>query len=133
MDLIWKEPQFDQFEKLVHKAGLEDLFHKTGAYTVFIPTNEAIAKMDPAYLDFLKQDCNKQQLQKFVLNHVARNRSNAQCLCKEMAIENINGCQLSISQCDRWLWVENAKILQTDVNAKNGTIEIIDHVLDPFA
>ncbi len=117
----------------VKVAGLEGaLDHPGDIYTVFAPTNEAFAALGQATIDQLLAD--PERLRSILLLHVlpgtAVDAATATSLIG-VDIETGSGNIVQISQQDKDLFIQDAKIINADIAAVNGVIHVIDKVLLP--
>ncbi|MDD3150070.1 MAG: fasciclin domain-containing protein [Candidatus Gastranaerophilales bacterium] len=130
--VIAKEKQLNEFEKLIKVSGLKPKVDN-GNYTVFAPTNDAIARMNQDTLAYLKRPENKDQLQQFVLMHMAPGNQNANCICEQQRLTNLNCCEYDVNKCGNWLRIGSSNIIAPNINTKNGKVHIIDTVFDPYS
>lgn len=130
--VIKKEKDLSIFEGLIKKAGLKDKVDSC-EYTVFVPTNEAMNAMDQCLLENLKKPENKDKLVQFVLYHMSPGRQTVGCICERDKVVTESGCCLEVDrECNR-LKVMESKIVVSDIQTKNGEIQIIDKVLLPYS
>merc|ERR1711959_256892 len=120
------------------KAGdLVDTLSGTGPFTVFAPTNEAFAKLPKATLDFLLKPENKAKLVDILTYHVAAGSVHAADLKNGEKIKTVEGKQVEArifgSGKNSYVFINNARVTTADVDASNGVVHIIDHVLIPPA
>lgn len=125
-------PYAGQFDTLIclvanNPTVLGLLSHK-GQYTVFAPTDAAFAQIGIT-------EANCAAVAPTVTNvlayHVAHGRRDAADVVSSTQIRMLNGQSTTISASSGSYYVNDAKILVTDVFASNGVIHAIDHVLLP--
>jgi uncharacterized surface protein with fasciclin (FAS1) repeats len=121
--------QFDTLICLVaHNPTVLNLLSQKGQYTVFAPTDAAFAQIGVT-------DSNCAALAPAVTNilayHVAHGRRDAADVVASGKIRMLNGQSTSISAAGSSYYINDAKIIVTDVFASNGVIHAIDHVLLP--
>lgn len=109
-------------------ADLVDTLKGPGPFTVFAPTDEAFAKIPKAKLDALLKD--KARLTKVLTYHLVPGKVMAMDV-KPGKVKTVEGESLTITDKDKVLRVNNAKILKADIAADNGVIHSIDTVLMP--
>jgi uncharacterized surface protein with fasciclin (FAS1) repeats len=121
--------QFDTLICLVaHNPTVLNLLSQKGQYTVFAPTDAAFAQIGVT-------DSNCAALAPAVTNilayHVAHGHRDAADVVASGKIRMLNGQSTSISAAGSSYYINDAKIIVTDVFASNGVIHAIDHVLLP--
>jgi uncharacterized surface protein with fasciclin (FAS1) repeats len=125
-------PYAGQFDTLIclvaHNPAVLALLSQKGQYTVFAPTDAAFAQLGAT-------ESNCTALAPAVTNilayHVAHGRREAADVVSSTRIRMLNGQSTSVSAAGGSYYVNDAKILVTDVFASNGIIHAIDHVLLP--
>jgi uncharacterized surface protein with fasciclin (FAS1) repeats len=99
-----------------------------GSFTVFAPTDEAFAKLDPATLQSLL--VNPPALKQILLYHVVPGEYPAARVLTSTSLETVQGQSLTITTSGG-VKVDNANVTATDIAARNGVIHVIDTVLLP--
>ncbi|MBS1846261.1 MAG: fasciclin domain-containing protein [Actinobacteria bacterium] len=122
-------PQFSTLVSLVEKAGLAETLAGKGPYTVFAPTNAAFAKVPKKTLNMLAS--NKAMLKKVLLYHVIPGRVPAGKVVKMKSATTAEGAKVQFSVRGRSAFVNESKIIKTDINCSNGIIHVINAVLIP--
>ncbi len=111
----------------VTEAGLLEALG-TGELTLFAPTNEAFDELPAGYLASLTD----QELSDLVLYHVVNTGAlPSQTLLTLAEATMANQDQTLIDVVDGELYINEARVGQTDIQASNGVIHIIDRVLLP--
>jgi uncharacterized surface protein with fasciclin (FAS1) repeats len=113
----------------VNTAGLEETLNSHGPFTVFAPNDEAFGKLPAGALDGLLKD--KAKLTSILTYHVVAGRLTAKDLNDESVAKTEQDTDVAISEKDGVILINNAKILQTDIECTNGIIHVIDTVLMP--
>lgn len=119
---------FNTLVKAVQKAGLVETLSGTGPFTVFAPTDEAFAKVPADTLNALLE--NPEQLSAVLTYHVVPGRLLAAEVVGSSALQTVQGQSITVST-DSGARVDNANIVQTDIEADNGVIHVIDSVILP--
>ncbi len=124
------EPRFSTLVALATKAGLAgDLARKT-KLTLFAPTNAAFNKVPEATLKKLGR--NRALLRRVLLYHVVAGDVRAEQIVRRRALRTLAGPKLRIRvRDDTVLLNRRTKVVQTNIDASNGTIHVIDRVLIP--
>jgi uncharacterized surface protein with fasciclin (FAS1) repeats len=132
MDLVQTAMSSTSFSVLVRAltaAGMVDVLKQAGPYTVFVPSDEAFAKMPASTLNSLLND--KQQLTDLLSYHVVPGRLTAADLANQTTLKTLNGKDLRVRVEDGVVYINDAKVVQSDVQATNGVIHVIDTVMIP--
>ena len=128
--------QFNTFVKALDATNLSGLLQKQPNITVFAPTDAAFAAAYPAgQLDqLMANDAGKQQLQKVLIYHLINARvdsSKFKGARGPFPAGSGDKIVLDGSAEGGQLKAENANIVQADVAASNGLIDVVDQVLKP--
>ncbi|RME95354.1 MAG: fasciclin domain-containing protein [Verrucomicrobia bacterium] len=114
----------------VKAAGLVNVLQSDGPFTVFAPTDKAFAKLPAGTLESLLKPENREKLVAILKYHVVPGKVTA-AQVKTMKAKTALGQPLDIQVSDAGVKVDNAKVIKTDIMAKNGVIHVIDTVLLP--
>jgi uncharacterized surface protein with fasciclin (FAS1) repeats len=124
-----KSAAFSTFLTAVSKAELQKLLKSEGPFTLFLPTNEAFAKMPPEVLEGILN--NPEKCREFLLAHLVRGKVTTDDLRSAGAVTTAQGTTLAVSASEEGIKVENARVIFRDIPAKNGVIQVVDAVLTP--
>ena len=121
---------FNTLVQAIQAAGLADtLSDSSASYTVFAPTDEAFSQLPDGTLEYLLQPENKEVLQQVLSYHV---------LPEKLTSEEISGSSLdslagglATAVTDKGVVINNASVINPDVQASNGIIHGINRVLLP--
>jgi len=102
-----------------------------GPFTVFAPTNAAFNKLPPGTVEDLLKPENKAKLQSILLYHVHKGDAVLARDVQTMNLSTLNGKDLKVVVSDGNVMINNAKVIKTDVVAKNGIIHWVDTVILP--
>lgn len=122
-------PQFSTLVSLVKKAGLVGVLSGKTSYTVFAPTNAAFAKVPKKTLNQLA--ANKAMLKKVLLYHVLPGKVPASKVLKMSSAKTAEGSKVNFSVRGQSAFVNEAKIIKTDIRCSNGIVHAINGVLLP--
>ena len=115
----------------VKAAGLVQTLKSKGPFTVFAPNDAAFAKLPPGTLDALLK--NKAKLRAILKYHVVPGRVKAADVAgKSLQVATVEGQSVSIDGTFG-VRVNDAHVVQPDIDASNGVIHVIDTVLLPPA
>lgn len=122
-------PQFSTLVSLVKKAGLVGVLSGKTNYTVFAPTNAAFAKVPKKTLNQLASD--KAMLKKVLLYHVLPGKVPASKVLKMKSATTAEGSKVTFSVRGKNAFVNDSKIITTDIRCSNGIVHAINAVLLP--
>jgi uncharacterized surface protein with fasciclin (FAS1) repeats len=112
-------------------AGLVDALSGDKALTVFAPTDEAFAKLPKGTVESLLKPENKDKLAAILTYHVVEGRVYSEDAVAAKSAKTLQGGSVSISVKEGVAYVNDAKIVATDIDAGNGVIHVIDSVILP--
>jgi uncharacterized surface protein with fasciclin (FAS1) repeats len=122
--------QFTTLLKAVDSSGLTPVLTKPGALTVFAPTDAAFAALPAGALDGLMAD--PAALQKAVAYHVVNTKLAASAVKGQTAkVPSVAGGEIYVDGTGEGVKVNDATVIQADVQASNGVIHVIDKVIMP--
>ncbi|MCS7264643.1 MAG: fasciclin domain-containing protein [Armatimonadetes bacterium] len=130
-----KAGQFKTLVKALQAAELVDALKGKGPFTVFAPTDEAFGKLPKETLEDLLKPENKEKLKSILLYHVVSGKylaADVKKLKSGTQVETLlKGKKITVTQKKEGIFVNDAKVIKTDVLAKNGVIHVIDKVILP--
>jgi len=136
-DIVETAINADGFNTLVtalQEAELVSTLQGEGPFTVFAPTDEAFAALPEGTLESLLQPENRDQLVNILTYHVVPGKVMAADVTQLEEANTVAGSAITIQISDGnvMLMGENtAQVIQTDIEASNGVIHVIDTVLMP--
>ena len=122
---------FNTLVAAVKAADLADTLKGEGPFTVFAPTDDAFAKLPAGTLDDLLKPENKDKLKSILTYHVVSGKVMAKDVTTMKEAKTVNGASFMVSMDADTVMVDNAKVVQADVECSNGIIHIIDSVILP--
>lgn len=128
-DVLQDDSRFSTFSSLLDSAGLGMTLSGPGPFTVFAPTEEAMAASRTSLQDLL-DDENEDRLRDILLHHMFNGERMASELSSS-SIRTLAGGDLQVSGSDDSLRVEGAQLVDMNVDAANGVIHAIDRILMP--
>jgi uncharacterized surface protein with fasciclin (FAS1) repeats len=113
----------------VKAAGLVPTLKGKGPFTVFAPNDAAFAKLPPGTVESLLK--NKAKLAAILKYHVIPGRVKAADVAgKSLKVATVEGQPLNVDG-SFGVKVNDAHVIQPDIEASNGVIHVIDTVLLP--
>lgn len=131
VDVAASAGTFNTLVAAVQAAGLVETLKGDGPFTVFAPTDEAFAKLPAGTVESLLLPENVDQLVAILTYHVVSGKFMASDVVGLKSAETVQGQNLTVSIRDGVPMVDESKIVQTDIAARNGVIHVIDTVLLP--
>ncbi|MDO8399430.1 MAG: fasciclin domain-containing protein [Bradyrhizobium sp.] len=120
---------FNTLVAAVKAAGLVATLKSKGPYTVFAPNDAAFAKLPPGTVESLLK--NKAKLATILKYHVVPGRVKAADIAgKSLKVKTAAGLPVNVDGT-MGVKVNNANVIQPDIEASNGVIHVIDTVLLP--
>jgi uncharacterized surface protein with fasciclin (FAS1) repeats len=136
-DIVDTAVQADGFNTLaqaLEAAELVDALKGEGPFTVFAPTDEAFDALPDGLLESLLEPENKAELQAILQYHVVAAKAMASDVVGMESAETLQGDAVQIQVEDGTVTLmgqNSATVTQTDIEASNGVIHVIDTVLLP--
>ena len=109
-------------------ANLTRVLYNDGPFTLFAPTDDAFAALPDGTVENLLK--NPKELAKVLKYHLVKGNIFSSDLNNGSSVATVLGSPVSINTTEGVL-VNNAKVIQADVEASNGVIHVIDKVLLP--
>ena len=124
------DENFKTLVAAVKAAGLVETLQGKGPFTVFAPTDAAFAKLPAGTVEDLLKPENKEKLVSILTYHVVPGKVVASDV-KTMEAKTVQGQPVNLKVSDGGVTINEAKIVKTDLMAKNGVIHVIDTVILP--
>jgi uncharacterized surface protein with fasciclin (FAS1) repeats len=115
----------------VTAADLVETLEGDGPFTVFAPTNEAFDALPPDELQRLLKPANQDELANILTYHVVDGDVMAADLSDGQMVETLQGEKLKVTINGDKVKINDATVVQADVEASNGVVHVIDAVLIP--
>ena len=123
---------FDTLVSAVQAADLVEVLKGEGPFTVFAPTDEAFAKLPEGAVENLLKPENREQLVAILTYHVVPGKTMSGDLAgKELRATTVQGSPVAIDATGNGVMVDDASVVQADIEADNGVIHVIDTVMMP--
>jgi uncharacterized surface protein with fasciclin (FAS1) repeats len=128
VDTAVQAGSFDTLVEAVKAAGLVDTLKSEGPFTVFAPTDEAFDKLPAGTVEALLND--KEKLAAILTYHVVPGKVMSGQVTRLSSATTVQGSDLRIST-EGGVRINDANVIQADVETSNGVIHVIDTVLIP--
>ena len=122
--------RFQTLLSAVDAAALGDTLAGGGPFTVFAPTDDAFAALPQETVQGLLED--PPALARVLTYHVVPGRITSAQMTPDSEQKTVEGGVLTIG-VNGGVTVNDAAVIQADVEADNGVIHVIDRVLIPAA
>lgn len=129
VDVASGSDSFDTLVQAVQAAGLADTLSGEGPYTVFAPTDEAFDNLPDGALDALLEPENRDLLTEILTYHVVPDEVTSDEL-ETGVVDTLNG-GLAVRVDPGQVIVNDASVINPDIDASNGVIHAINRVLIP--
>ena len=131
IELAAKAGSFETLAAAIKTAGLASVLTSDGPFTVFAPTDAAFANLPAGTVDSLLQEKNRHQLVDILKYHVVPGRVYADQALSAQTAETAEGSRVRFRLRGGNLMVNDANILNADIEASNGVVHVIDRVIMP--
>jgi uncharacterized surface protein with fasciclin (FAS1) repeats len=131
VDLALADGRFTTLVAALQTTGLDTvLADHDGIFTVFAPTDEAFAMLGEKTINSLLNDPDT--LSNILLTHVITGTNVDSVTAFSLSggsVETASGTNVNLSIRDGSLFINNARVVQTDIKAENGIIHVLDAVI----
>jgi uncharacterized surface protein with fasciclin (FAS1) repeats len=114
-------------------AGLVEVLSGDQPLTVFAPTDEAFAKLPAGTVESLLKPENKGKLAAILKFHVVAGRVFWNDVLSTKELRTVEGGVLTVAMTNGVATINGAALTASDIDASNGVIHVIDHVMLPPA
>jgi len=128
VDIAASAGNFATLSNAIKAAGLVDTLKAAGPYTVFAPTDAAFKKLPPGTIEALLKDQAK--LRSILEYHVVMGKIMAKDVTTRDT-KSVQGGMLKFANTAGVVTVDDAKVVQSDIEASNGVIHGIDTIVMP--
>ncbi|WP_067072234.1 fasciclin domain-containing protein [Methanoculleus horonobensis] len=116
---------------MLQAGGMAETLQEEGEYTALFPTNEAYSGFSREVMDAVTAD--RERLTAMIRYHVIQGKLTAHELAQMEAIRTLQGDHLDIAGTPGAIRLNDAGVVQSDVECTNGIYHVIDRVLLPRA
>ena len=122
-------PNLSIFVSLIDQAGLEDIFLCAGPFTVLTPTNHAFAA-NPGLTSYLADLHHVEDLREVLLYHILPGLYLIDDF-QNGPIGTLQGEDVAVNVTSSSITFNGAELVEGDILACNGVLQVIDEVLIP--
>src|SRR4030095_8755735 len=116
--------------KALYSTELMETLKKPGPFTVFTPTNQAFEKLPDGVLESL-MTTRKNDFINILSYHIVAGDIRARDLKDGQRLRTLAGEELTVSFRSDKLKINGTNVMETDIEAGNGVIHVIDGILFP--
>jgi len=131
VDTAVADGRFTTLVAAVGAAELVDTLKGEGPFTVFAPTDDAFAALPAGTVDELLKPENKQKLTDILLYHVVSGSVMAADVTALTSATTVLGKDVAVKVDMGNVYINESKVIITDIATSNGVIHVIDAVLLP--
>jgi uncharacterized surface protein with fasciclin (FAS1) repeats len=125
-------PDLTILSKAIDATNMSGVLAATPGLTLFAPTDTAFKSLPPAQLSALLDPKNVPLLQQVLTYHLVHlDLDTAKFKGAKGPVQSVEKGNLVLDGSGAALMVNNATIIQADVHASNGIIQVVDKVLIP--
>ena len=129
VEVLDEAPGYKIFSAGMHAAGLAEEFKGEGPFTIFVPTDQAFAKLPPDMWPTLLKPENKAKLVSFVTHHIVPSKVVTDGL-QEGPVTTLNGRDITVAHAPNGkIKAGNALATASSLMASNGVVYGIDAVI----
>lgn len=125
-----EQPELSTFRHLLKAAGLDKTLRGQGPYTILAPTDAAFRMLPGETLARLKEPANRGELNTWLSYHIIPGSYSSSGIDTE-ELTTLQGSKVVLSRAAGTIWIGRAEVLKADLHATNGTIHVINMVLEP--
>ena len=132
IDKLNETGKFTKLNETLMKSGLSENLKDEGPFTVFAPLDDAFAAISAkTYYGLLREE-NKDKLVNILGRHVFLKKINSSEIDGEIKVKAINGEEITIKKVNGIVYINEAEVVNADVETSNGVIHFINRVLQPL-
>jgi len=122
LQAVSANPDLSKFREYVGLAGLDSVLQASKTFTVWAPTNAALATIDPATV------ADKVKLKAFILNHISNQLYFTRDVATTQRIQMLSGKYNNFSTVK----FDEAALVSTDKYVSNGVLHSINAMVPPL-
>ncbi len=128
IETIAKEPRFSKFSSYMQMSGADAELTGPGQFTVFVPSDEAFAKIPDIQMMELLSETGRNGLKALLSYHIVRGKIMAASIGSESRRTTITGEEIKFADY-RGLKVNGVGVLRRNIEATNGVVHSLETVL----
>ena len=129
-DVVINSESHTTLEAAVIAAGLAETLSGDGPFTVFAPTDAALAALPAGTVEALLADAEG-ALKDILLYHVLGSKVMSTDLSNGMSATTLLGKDITVTINENGVFINGAQVTVADIETDNGVVHVIDAVLVP--
>ena len=130
IETIAKEPKFSTFSRYMGTSNANALFSRPGDFTVFVPTNDAFAKIPDDQMNAMLNEPDQLKLKALLSYHIVPGKIMAANIGGKQARNSINGHEINFADY-QGIKVNGLPLQDRNIEATNGVVHSLGTVLAP--
>jgi uncharacterized surface protein with fasciclin (FAS1) repeats len=130
IETIARDPKFSTFARYMTMSNANELLGGSGSYTVFVPTNEAFAKIPDEKMNELLQEPGQSRLKALLAYHIVPGKIMASNISMKAERSALSGEEIKF-EYSNGIKVNGAGLQLRNIEAANGVIHSLGTVLSP--
>ncbi|MEP6848150.1 MAG: fasciclin domain-containing protein [Acidobacteriota bacterium] len=128
IETIAKLDKFSTFSRLLGTSGANAIFSEAGTFTVFVPTDDAFAKIPDTLMNELLNEPGQAKLKALLSYHIVPTRIDAVNLATIKRATTVSGQEVKFTDASG-IKVNGSSVQARNIEAANGVIHALDTVL----
>ena len=126
--VIQSQSNLSTFAEILMASGISQELEGEGPFTIFVPSNTAFSSLsNDAIKNFSKKE-NLTKIQNFIKNHVVLGSVTTSSM-KNGNIKTLGNKFINIQLRGAQVQVDGANVIDSDLQAANGVVQVIDSVV----
>jgi len=126
--IILSDDRFTTLATILRVTGLLEVLQQEGPFTIFAPTDEAFANLPETVLENLMKAESLEQLTNLLKYHVVPGIVTSGEL-QSGEVMTAEGTPINVDVGSDAVMVQDATVIDSDIEAENGVIHVIDKVM----
>ncbi|MBX0332810.1 fasciclin domain-containing protein [Pontibacter sp. HSC-14F20] len=132
LDAARTKSEISTFMELIQAANISAAFDQEGEFTIFAPNNEAFKQLPAGQLEYLKKPENRNELIQVLQAHIISGKVTTAQLQTNQRIQVGEDDYIEVASAGAnptAFTIGGASIVDSDIEANNGVIHVVDRVL----
>lgn len=130
IETIAKDPKFSTFSRFMNSTNANDLFKRPGGFTVFVPTNDAFAKIPDEKMNELLNEPGLGKLKAILSYHIVPGRIMAANIGGQQIRNSVSGEEINFADY-QGIKVNGEPVQSRNIEATDGVVHSLGTVLSP--
>lgn len=130
IETIAKEPKFSTFSRYLGTSNATALFSRPGDFTVFVPTNEAFAKIPDDKMNEMLNEPGQLNLKALLSYHIVPGRIMAANIGGQQVRKSVSGDEINFADY-QGIKVNGSPLQARNIEATDGVVHSLGTVLAP--